>query len=370
VTGRPRRSANHQSRRRGAFSEAIDATASSDGRLRRPVGTTGGGSIISALTQEDHRPATTSGVIAVANLHAQIDGLARAARARTGNARPAVPERALLIDLLLLRGHVLGRVADYERAAELAGQLVRDVPDNGTALLARARTRGTFHRFAKALADLDTAGACGTDRATLDGERAGILLAVGRDAEAAVLLQSAAERRPDFTNLGALAVLEAARGQVGEAEELFARARSRYRGVSPFPVASLDFRRGLMWLGRRDLTAARAWFDAARRRVPAYAPALGHLAEVDAALGALGAAIDRLHPLAVSSDDPEYAATLADVLDDAGRPLEAEHWRAIAASRYDELVSRHPEAFADHAADFRGSVAAARRTRFTGSHSG
>ena len=56
----------------------------------------------------------------MANLHAQIDGLARADRARSGNARPAVPERALLIDLLLLRGHVLGRVADYERAAELA----------------------------------------------------------------------------------------------------------------------------------------------------------------------------------------------------------------------------------------------------------
>jgi tetratricopeptide (TPR) repeat protein len=294
----------------------------------------------------------------VANLNAQIDGLAQADRARSGNARPAVPELALLIDLLLLRGHVLCRVTDYERAAELAEQLVRDVPDNGTALLARARTRGTFHQFAKALADLDAAAACGADRAILDGERAGILLAVGRDAEAAVLLQSAAERRPDFMTLGALAVLEAARGQVGEAEELFTRARSRYRGVSPFPVASLDFRRGLMWLGRRDLTAARTWFDAARRRVPAYAPALGHLAEVDAALGAHGAAIDRLHPLAVSSDDPEYAATLAGVLDDVGRPREAEHWRDIAASRYDELVSRHPEAFADHAADFQGSVAA------------
>ena len=158
-------------------------------------------------------------------------------------------------------------------------------------------------------------------------------------------------------------MLEAGRGQVGEAEDLFTRARSRYRGVSPFPVASLDFRRGLMWLGRRDLTAARAWFDAARRRVPAYAPALGHLAEVDAALGAPAAAIDRLHPLAASSDDPEYAATLAGVLDDMGRPREAEHWRDIAAARYDELVARHPEAFADHAADFWGRVAAARRKR-------
>jgi hypothetical protein len=107
-----------------------------------------------------------------------------------------------------------------------------------------------------------------------------------------------------------------------------------------------------MWLGERDLPAARAWFDAAVGRVPAYAPALGHLAEVDAALGAVDAAIDRLRPLALSSDDPEYAVTLAGVLSDAGHPQEAEHWRISAAARYDELVLRHPEAFVDHAADF------------------
>jgi hypothetical protein len=86
--------------------------------------------------------------------------------------------------------------------------------------------------------------------------------------------------------------------------------------------------------------------------VPAYAPALGHLAEVDAALGARDAAIDCVRPLAGSSDDPEYAASLAGLLTDAGRPQEAEQWRISAAARYDELVLRHPEAFSDHAAEF------------------
>lgn len=263
-----------------------------------------------------------------------------------------VAERALLVDLLLLRGQVLGRIVDYERAAELVEVLVRAAPDEGLAWLARARTRATFHRFPEALADLHAAGRCGADRATLDAERAAILQAVGCYAEALVLRRAAVERRPDFASLGALAVLEAARGQVAEAERLFAEARCRYRGVSPLPVASLDFRRGLMWLGERDLPAARAWFDAAVRRVPAYAPALGHLAEIDAALGAHEAAIARLRPLAASSDDPEYPATLAGVLGDAGHPEEAEYWRSSAAARYDQLVLRHPEAFIDHAADF------------------
>src|SRR5262249_32809114 len=37
---------------------------------------------------------------------------------------------------------------------------------------------------------------------------------------------------------------------------------------------------------------------------------------------------------------------------DAGRTEESSHWRQVAATRYDELVARHPEAFADHAAEF------------------
>jgi tetratricopeptide (TPR) repeat protein len=288
----------------------------------------------------------------VANLQAQIDGLAAQLAGARSSRAPAVAERARLVDLLMLRGNVLGRIADYERAAELAMVLVRDAPDDGAAWLARARTRATFHRFSEALADLDAAGRCGADQATLNAERAAILQAVGCYTEALVLRRTAAERRPDFTTLGALAVLEAERGEVAQAERLFTEARRRYRGVSPFPVASLDFRRGLMWLGERDLPAARALFDAVVGRVPAYAPALGHLAEVDAALGAGDAAIDRLRPLVASSDDPEYAATLAGMLSKAGHAQEAEHWRISAAARYDELMLRHPEAFFDHAAEF------------------
>jgi hypothetical protein len=87
---------------------------------------------------------TTNGIIAVANLHAQIAGLAaRVCPAPPGQAAapPSVEAQAVLIDLLTLRGDVLGRIADYERAAELAERLVRDAPDNAAALLARARTR-------------------------------------------------------------------------------------------------------------------------------------------------------------------------------------------------------------------------------------
>ncbi len=318
------------------------------------------------LADEQQELITTSGVIAVVNLEAQIESLAarahRPSAARAAAEPPAVAERALLVDLLILRGEVLGRIADYERAADLAERLVSGAPDYGTALLARARTRATFHRFVEALRDLRAARRRGADAEALDAERASILQAVGFSAAALALRENATEQRRDFTTVGALAVLKADRGEVAEAEGLFAEARCRYRGVSPFPIASLDFRRGHMWLDEGNLAAARIWFDAAHRRLPAYAPALGHLAEVDVAQGAPEAAIDRLRPLAMSSDDPEYAARLASVLRDSGRHQEAEKWLMRAAARLEELVHRHPEAFAHHATDFRSTTASGQIT--------
>jgi tetratricopeptide (TPR) repeat protein len=88
------------------------------------------------------------------------------------------------------------------------------------------------------------------------------------------------------------------------------------------------------------------------RRLPAYVPAQGHLAEIDAALGETAAAIARLRPLALASDDPDYATQLARILGNAGQPDEAEAWRSKAQARYDELLARHRDAFADHAAEF------------------
>ncbi|HEX5691078.1 MAG TPA: tetratricopeptide repeat protein [Roseiflexaceae bacterium] len=292
--------------------------------------------------------ATTSGAIALANLEAQIDSLE--VRATAG--RLTIAGRAGLVDLLLLRGHVLGRIADYERAAALAEQLVRDAPQDNAAFLARARARATLHRFADALADLDIAERLGAERDTLDDERAAIFQALGRSKDALVLRRKAVGERADFTTLGALAGLHAKRGQVAEADLLFALGRRRYQGVSPFPVAMLDFQRGVMWMEQGEWEAAHTWFEAACTRVPAYVPALGHLAEVEAAQGQHDAAIARLRPLAASSDDPEYAGLLASLLNEAGQTDEARVWHDRAAARYDELVEYHAAAFADHAAEF------------------
>ena len=290
----------------------------------------------------------TDGTIALLNLHAQIDGLEQDVTPGRAN----IDSRVGLIELITLRGLILGHIADYQRAEEIAEQLVRDAPHDGTALVARARNRAAFHRFTDALADVERAERLSLDAESTNRERAAILQAFGRYDEALAIREEAANRRASFENVAALVGLCAERGEIDAAERFYAESRRRYRGVSPFPLALLDFQLGLMWMNEGRLDAARRSFDAAGRLVPAYAPALGHLAEVEAALGESEFAIARLTSLVIASDDPDYAAQLARILKDAGRGHESQHWCRLAAARYDELVASHPEAFADHAAEF------------------
>jgi tetratricopeptide (TPR) repeat protein len=290
----------------------------------------------------------TDGTIALLNLQAQIHGL----KPDGTRGHATVESRVALIELLTLRGLILGHIADCQRAAAIAEQVVRDSATDRTALLARARTRAVFHRFTDALADVDRADRLSLDAETTNRERAAIFQALGRYDEALAIREKAADRRASFENVAALVGLYAERGESDAAERMYAESRRWYRGVSPFPLALLEFQLGLMWMEKGRWDDARTLFDAARRLVPAYAPAQGHLSEVEAELGDIEAAVARLYSLAVSSDDPDYAAQLARILGDAGRADEAQHWCRLAAARYDELVASHPEAFADHAAEF------------------
>ena len=297
---------------------------------------------------ESIEPQLTDGTIAVLNLQAQIEVLDR----DVGLGNATTESRAGLIELITLRGLILGRIADYERATEIAEQLVRDAPTDGEAFIARAQTHAVFHRFTDALDDVDRAEQLSVAAETTNRERAAIFQALGRYDEALAIRGEAAQRRANFENLAALVGLYADQGEIEAAERVYADSRLQYRGVSPFPLALLDFQLGLAWIAEGRLEDARTSFDAARRAVPAYAAAQGHLAEVEAELGEIESAVARLYSLVVSSDDPDYAAQLARILEGAGRAPESRYWRRLAAARYDQLVASYPEAFADHAAEF------------------
>ena len=290
----------------------------------------------------------THGAIALRNLHAQIDGL----EAVTASPDTRIEDRVQLIDLLALRGSILGSVADYEHAQALAQQLVQDATTDAAAFLARARTRALFHRFTDALDDLDVAGRLAADAETVNRECAAVFQGLGRYAEAFAIREEAVRCDPGFESLAALSTLCAESGDSERALRMRGESLRRYRGVSPLPLAVLDFQIGVMWMHSGNLDRARDHLSAAHRYVPAYAPAQGHLAEVEAELGNIATAIALLRPLAISSDDPDYASQLARILADAGNATDSSYWRQLAAARYEELIALHPEAFADHAAEF------------------
>src|SRR5580700_1996301 len=98
----------------------------------------------------------TSGAIAIANLSASIDSL-ELRRVES----PTFENIEALSELLFLRGDLLGRVVDHDRAELVATEAVGLSPDIGVALYTRARLAERFHCFEEASALLDRALAAG-----------------------------------------------------------------------------------------------------------------------------------------------------------------------------------------------------------------
>lgn len=296
-----------------------------------------------------HEVPTTAGRIAVDNLNAQIASL-EGLIAR--NARD-LASRQNLCALLGTRAKYLGRIADAERAAALAEELVRDAPKQSASYVARASARASMHHFADALADLAEAEKLGARTNALLADRASILEGQGDLDGALALRRKAREIHADVTTLGTEAALIGQLGRTEEASALFRRAALEYRGVSPFPIAWVLQQEGLLWERAGDTARARAFFAAALDRLPAYAHAASHLAAIDPpdrAAALLAPLLDGSR--GVASDDPEIELVLASRLRAAGDAAGADARVAHVRARYAELMERHPEAFAEHAAGF------------------
>ena len=288
--------------------------------------------------------ATTDGGIAFGNLNGQIQVL-EGDHAKDPN---RVETSLALADLLGFRGLYLSKVADYERALELTEAAVLQAPTKAEAYVARAAARSTFHLFSLATADLDEAERRGTPSATTRAARASILQAKGDLDGALALRHAVSEESAGITTLGAEAALLGELGRHDDASKLFRRALESYRNVSPFPVAWTLFQEGLMWEKAGRTPRAKAFYRVAQERLPVYAHAVAHLA----LLSPPAQAVELLTPVAAASDDPEIELALSQSLRDKGDGAEADRRLAHVRARYDELVDKHPEAFADHAGWF------------------
>jgi tetratricopeptide (TPR) repeat protein len=286
---------------------------------------------------------TTDGSIAWGNLRGQIRGAERMITSPRD-----VDERVLLAELIGARGQFAADPADYERALALCEEAVAGAPKLPAPLVARAAARSTLHLFDAALADLDAAEKLGASAATTRPTRASIAQARG-DLDAALALRVEASRAyPNINTLGAESALLLDLGRVDAAQAKLQAAFASYRDVAPFPVVWLLFQHAAAWERQGNPRRAKAFYAAAHERLPAYALATAHLARLEQP----DVAVVLVQQLATDCADPEPEVVLAEMLKKQGKKAEFDAHVAHVRERYDALVAKHPEAYADHAAWF------------------
>jgi len=292
---------------------------------------------------------TTSGLIAVNNLSAQLAGYEHLLASQ-----PADPlVTAQVVGILLTRSQFIGSTSDLTHAEELAETAVDAHPDSADALLLRARVASAVHRFRDALDDLDLAEEAGASPAQLATQRASVRLALGDPHDALTVAETQVADGATFASLSQLASVYMELGRYAEADEMFVAAAAAYADVSPFPIAWVDFQRGVMWAERANMPElAYDLYEAALVRVPPYAVAAVHFAELLADAGDLPAAVSLLQPVAAEAEDPEPSALLSHLLRLTGDAEASDAHLTSARERYELLLTELPEAYADHAAEF------------------
>jgi tetratricopeptide (TPR) repeat protein len=277
---------------------------------------------------------TTSSAIAIANLDQQIH--------QAGN-------EIGVEELLLVRSRFLGDHQALDRASALGEERYA----TGRELLLRARTRSAVHRFADALADVDTAERLGAKPDEIAALRAAILVAIGRATEVIPQLETSLLRHPSFASRSGLAVAYAAVGRIDDADRLYAEALSTLDTTLPFPYAWIYFARGLMWSEQGgDQARAELLYARALKYVPEFVPANIHLAEIEVLRGDTESAIKHLEDVVQSSHEPEALALLGVLHLRTGDSVRGSSEIAEARTSYEALLTRDPLAFADHGTEF------------------
>ncbi|HHH11381.1 MAG TPA: hypothetical protein ENK23_04835 [Sorangium sp.] len=286
---------------------------------------------------------STSPNLAIKNLNARISGLQRRLPLQPNN----LGLRSALLGQLLQRSSALGTFDDLDRIAALGEEVVAIAPDDPAAHIARAKALAARHLFTEAGAALDKAAALGARPGQLEVQRATLLEAIGNHSQSLAIMQRRLEVYPNVAGFGFVGHVLGQLGKREPAEAAFVLADRTYRDVSPFVLADLYFRWGLMRHQAGDKPGARQLYQAALKRLPQHAHATIHLAE----LSSDDEAIRLLERLTVDVDEPEALGHLAELYQRKSDPRAAE-FLSRAKQRYTTLVARHPLAFADHAGWF------------------
>lgn len=295
-------------------------------------------------------PLATDGEIAAINL----ESARRRAWVRfaSGTRTPDVVEA--LVDLECLKAQFLGDLDALDRLESLASHFAGD-EESCRAALVQAQVASMLHRFADAREHLARAAQMGARGDAIERQTLTVNQACGADLDgvldARCRIATESGRLEDLVPLGAVF---ADRERFVEADVVYQQAFYGYDGTSPFPLAWVCSQLGVLWaelVPEPNLDLATLWYRRAIAYLPGYVRARVHLAEVHLSQDQVDEAEAVLMP-ALASTDPEARWRLADVLLTQGRFAEAEKLLDTARSNFEELLTKHLLAFADHGAEF------------------
>jgi tetratricopeptide (TPR) repeat protein len=299
----------------------------------------------------DERAPATAGDIAAINL--------QSARQRSWNRFWRAPEGPGVAELVVeqeqLAAQFVGDLAAFDRLETLVHELARVEPESARTALISAQVACSTHRFAEAGRSLARAVARGAQMDATDRLLLTIDQAMGTNLSAVLAARRERAARPGhWDELIPLGALLADLGKFDEADRTYVEALRTYPDVSPFAPAWASFQLGVLWgesVPMPDSERAAKWYRTAIDYLPCYVKARVHLAEICLDEKRIRDAASLLAPVAESSD-PEVSWRLGDIAQAAGDVGEAVRRLAAARSGYEELLARHPLAFADHAAEF------------------
>ena len=300
-------------------------------------------SVVAIVDAGTGPPHTTSPKIAYNNLNIDIAGR-QAAYAKT----PTSESLTRLVESLSARSQFAGKISDLETIDQLTVAALKDHVSDPQVHLTRASALSAIHKFALALGELSNAEHLGAPPDKVKEARASIFQATGKYDDALKIRTDHDVSLDLPAAIVSHAELAGEMQNVDESEKLFADARAKYRDVSPFFVGWMDFQHASLLERRGERDEAKRVFAEAFQVLPSYTHAAVHLA----ALETPERALEILGPLVDTTDDPDVLAGMSDALRRTGKNDDAAAMRARAKARYDDLLKKYPEAFADHAASF------------------
>jgi tetratricopeptide (TPR) repeat protein len=258
---------------------------------------------------------------------------------------------APLVDRLLRRASVRGRLDDYLEADRASAAWLAGAPRDRRAHLLRAQVDARLHRFAAARAGIAAAIDAGLPPGDAEPLRVAIDQATGETDRAVRHFRRAVALSASPAHLTGLAMALADAGKLDDALAEMPRAWQGLRGASPLAAAGLLFQWGRILEEAGQLAAARDRYQLAVEALPQHFEAASHLAGVLARTGERDRAIEILERLIAADPHPETQGDLSLLL--ASRdPARSRQLAADAAAGFARWIEALPEAFAEHAARF------------------